>query len=98
MHAIVPPHPGPVAAAEQINADIGLTLLIGIPIAVVSWYFGSYLVSKFLGGTHLRVRGRQVLRPKSTSRPRRRGTTTALGQSAARLRRPCSGCCSSRWC
>ena len=50
MHAIVPPHPGPVAAAEQINADIGLTLLIGIPIAVLAWYVGSYLVSKFLAG------------------------------------------------
>ncbi len=49
MHAIVPPHPGPVAAAEQINADIGLTLLIGIPIAVLSWYVGVYLVSRFLG-------------------------------------------------
>ncbi|MEJ7796285.1 MAG: GntP family permease [Nocardioides sp.] len=49
MHAIVPPHPGPVAAAEQINADIGLTLLMGIPIAVVSWYVGVYLVSRFLG-------------------------------------------------
>jgi GntP family gluconate:H+ symporter len=50
MHAIVPPHPGPVAAAEQINADIGLTLLIGLPIAVLAWYVGSYLVSKFLAG------------------------------------------------
>ena len=49
MHAIVPPHPGPVAAAEQINADIGLTLLIGVPIAVLSWYVGVYLVSRFLG-------------------------------------------------
>ena len=49
MHAIVPPHPGPVAAAEQINADVGLTLLIGIPIAVLSWYVGVYLVSRFLG-------------------------------------------------
>ncbi len=49
MHAVVPPHPGPVAAAEQINADVGLTLLMGVPIAVVAWYFGSYLVSKFLG-------------------------------------------------
>ncbi len=48
MHAIVPPHPGPVAAAQQINADIGLTLLVGIPIAVLAWYVGSYLVSKFL--------------------------------------------------
>jgi GntP family gluconate:H+ symporter len=49
MHAIVPPHPGPVAAAEQINADIGLTLLVGLPIAVLSWYVGVYLVSRFLG-------------------------------------------------
>jgi len=49
MHAIVPPHPGPVAAAEQINADIGLTLVLGIPIAVLSWYVGAYLVSRFLG-------------------------------------------------
>ena len=49
MHAIVPPHPGPVAAAEQIDADIGLTLLMGIPIAVLAWYVGVYLVSRFLG-------------------------------------------------
>jgi gluconate:H+ symporter, GntP family len=49
MHAIVPPHPGPVAAAEQINADIGLTLLIGLPIAVLAWYVGVYLVSRFIG-------------------------------------------------
>jgi GntP family gluconate:H+ symporter len=49
MHAIVPPHPGPVAAAEQIGADIGLTLLVGVPIAVLAWYVGVYLVSRFLG-------------------------------------------------
>ncbi len=49
MHAIVPPHPGPVAAAQQVGADIGLTLVIGIPVAVISWYFGVYLVSRFLG-------------------------------------------------
>src|SRR5688572_27921861 len=49
MHAIVPPHPGPVAAAEQIGADIGLTLLVGLPVAVLAWYVGVYLVSRFLG-------------------------------------------------
>ena len=40
MHALVPPHPGPVAAAEALEADIGLTLLVGVPVAVVSWYVG----------------------------------------------------------
>lgn len=49
MHALVPPHPGPVAAAEALEANIGLTLLVGAPIAVVSWYVGAYLVSQFIG-------------------------------------------------
>jgi GntP family gluconate:H+ symporter len=49
MHALVPPHPGPVAAAGALDADIGLTLLVGAPIAVVSWYVGVLLVSRVLG-------------------------------------------------
>ncbi len=46
MHAIVPPHPGPVAAGSAIEADLGLLLLLGVPVAVVSWYVGSYLFSR----------------------------------------------------
>jgi gluconate:H+ symporter, GntP family len=49
MHALVPPHPGPVAAAGALDADIGLTLLVGTPIAVISWYVGVMLVSRVLG-------------------------------------------------
>ncbi len=49
MHALVPPHPGPVAAAEALDANIGLTLLVGVPIAVASWYVGVMLVSRVLG-------------------------------------------------
>ncbi|MCK0177136.1 GntP family permease [Mycolicibacterium sp. F2034L] len=49
MHALVPPHPGPVAAAGALDANIGLTLLVGAPVAILSWYVGSYLVSKVLG-------------------------------------------------
>ncbi|HSE72673.1 MAG TPA: gluconate:H+ symporter [Nocardioidaceae bacterium] len=49
MHALVPPHPGPVAAGEALNADIGVILLVGVPVAIASWYLGVYLVSKVLG-------------------------------------------------
>jgi GntP family gluconate:H+ symporter len=49
MHAIVPPHPGPVAAGTALGADIGVVLLIGVPVAVLSWYVGVYLVSRVLG-------------------------------------------------
>lgn len=48
MHALVPPHPGPVAAAELLGAPIGTALLVGVPIAIVSWYLGAYLVSRVL--------------------------------------------------
>ncbi|CAJ1587458.1 GntP family permease [[Mycobacterium] wendilense] len=49
MHALVPPHPGPVAAAELLGANIGLTLILGVPVAVASWYVGAYLVSQVIG-------------------------------------------------
>lgn len=49
MHALVPPHPGPVTAADQLGADVGVTLLIGVPVAFVTWYVGGYLFSKWAG-------------------------------------------------
>lgn len=49
MHAIVPPHPGPVAAGDAVEADLGLVLLLGVPVALVSWYVGVYLFSRYIG-------------------------------------------------
>ncbi|MGE2735945.1 GntP family permease [Mycolicibacterium vaccae] len=49
MHALVPPHPGPVAAAELLGANIGLTLIVGVPVAIASWYVGAFLVSQAIG-------------------------------------------------
>ncbi|WP_148573711.1 GntP family permease [Nocardioides caldifontis] len=49
MHAIVPPHPGPVAAATILEGSVGMTLLVGVPVAVLAWYVGVYLVSRVLG-------------------------------------------------
>jgi GntP family gluconate:H+ symporter len=49
MHAMVPPHPGPVAAGTVLGGDIGVILLVGVPVALVSWYVGVYLVSRVIG-------------------------------------------------
>jgi len=49
MHAIIPPHPGPVAATQALHGSIGMSLLVGLPIAVATWYVGGYLVSKVIG-------------------------------------------------
>ncbi|WP_454857949.1 GntP family permease [Promicromonospora soli] len=49
MHAVVPPHPGPVAAAVEMDGNIGLTLLLGVPVAVLAWFLGVYYVARYLG-------------------------------------------------
>lgn len=49
MHAFVPPHPGPVAAGELLGADIGLLLIVGVILALPTWYFGSYLFGLWAG-------------------------------------------------
>jgi gluconate:H+ symporter, GntP family len=49
MHAFVPPHPGPVAAAELIGADIGLVLVFGLLIGIPTWVVGGYLFGTWAG-------------------------------------------------
>ncbi|MEU1899708.1 GntP family permease [Nocardiopsis dassonvillei] len=49
MHAFVPPHPGPVTAAVEIEADMGLVLLIGTILAIPTWYLASYLFGLWAG-------------------------------------------------
>ena len=48
MHGLTPPHPGPLAAIERLQADTGRTLLygviVGVPVAIVAGpAFGSFI-------------------------------------------------------
>ncbi|MGC8820022.1 MAG: GntP family permease [Fervidobacterium sp.] len=49
-HTMVPPTPGPVAAAGALGADLGLTILMGliisIPAIIVGWIFSIKVASK----------------------------------------------------
>lgn len=46
MHALLPPHPGPTAAATVMGADIGLVIIVGLLVGLPTWYFGGYLVAR----------------------------------------------------
>ncbi|MGP9785232.1 GntP family permease [Glutamicibacter sp. 287] len=48
MHALVPPHPGPVAAAGIVGADVGLVLMIGLLVGLPTWYVAGYRLSLML--------------------------------------------------
>ena len=49
MHAFVPPHPGPVAAGQLLGADLGLLLIVGLVIAIPTWFLGAYLFGTWTG-------------------------------------------------
>lgn len=47
MHGFVPPHPGPLAAVGALHADLGLTLGLGVLVAIPTVIVGGPLFSKF---------------------------------------------------
>src|SRR5919112_5767878 len=47
MHGFVPPHPGPLAAVGALNADLGLTLGLGVLVAVPTVIVAGPLFSRF---------------------------------------------------
>ncbi|WP_438764724.1 GntP family permease [Kushneria sp. TE3] len=47
MHVFVPPHPGPVTAAELYGANLGVLMLAGLVIVLPMWYLSGYLWGKF---------------------------------------------------
>lgn len=49
MHVFLPPHPGAVASTVLLGGDVGLTILIGIVVAVPTWYIAGYLYGTFIG-------------------------------------------------
>jgi gluconate:H+ symporter, GntP family len=49
MHAFVPPHPGPVGAAEILGADIGLVLIMGLVVGLPTWFISCYLYGRWQG-------------------------------------------------
>jgi GntP family gluconate:H+ symporter len=48
VHGLLPPHPGPVAAAGLLGADMGLIIVLGIVCAVPAWFLGGYLYSRWI--------------------------------------------------
>ena len=48
MHGLVPPHPGPVTIANIFHANLGITMIIGITIAIPAILIGGLLFSRLL--------------------------------------------------
>ncbi|NUS16998.1 MAG: gluconate transporter [Streptomyces sp.] len=50
MHGLVPPHPGPLAAIGTIHADMGVTLALGVLVALPTLAIAGPLFGRFASG------------------------------------------------
>ncbi|TWF95226.1 GntP family permease [Saccharopolyspora dendranthemae] len=49
MHAVLPPHPGPVAAAGLLGANLGWVTIMGLVCGLPAWFVGAYLFGTRIG-------------------------------------------------
>lgn len=49
MHGFVPPHPGPLTAIDLLNADLGITLALGVAVAIPTIIVAGPLFGKLAG-------------------------------------------------
>ncbi|TDD06089.1 GntP family permease [Saccharopolyspora terrae] len=49
MHAVLPPHPGPVAAAGLLGANLGWVTIMGLICGLPAWFIGAYLFGTRVG-------------------------------------------------
>ncbi|MEV7547251.1 gluconate:H+ symporter [Streptomyces sp. NPDC089915] len=47
MHGLVPPHPGPLVAVDALHADLGVTLALGVLVAVPTVVVAGPLFSRY---------------------------------------------------
>ena len=74
LHGFIPPHPGPVAAVGILHADIGITLALGLLVAIPTV-------------VDLRPAVQPPRRPLGADRPGRRGARLPRGRGRNRRRR-----------
>ncbi|MCC5697425.1 GntP family permease, partial [Klebsiella pneumoniae] len=48
LHGLVPPHPGPLAAVDALQVDLGLTLALGIVVAIPTAIIAGPLFGTFI--------------------------------------------------
>ena len=89
MHGLVPPHPGPLVAVTTLSANLGLTLAIGVLIAIPTVIIAGPLFSKFASPL-----GRRCRFPSCSSPPPTRASTRTSSARASSPPSPAS-CCPS---
>src|SRR5690606_11887020 len=65
-HTLVPPTPGPIAAAGILSADLGMVLLVGVPVSAFAIFIGIVYATKFAAKTYIEP---QLTTPSENNKP-----------------------------
>ena len=87
MHGLVPPHPGPLVAIDALKANLGLTLGLGVLVAIPTVAIAGPLFAQY-AGRWVDVPAPDAVRRRGDAR--RAGPRPSLRRHASR---PC--CCPS---
>lgn len=49
MHVFLSPHPSPIAAGEYVGVNVGVVMLIGLAIALPTWWLAGYFLGTRMG-------------------------------------------------
>ncbi|SDB61339.1 predicted D-glycerate permease [Flavobacteriaceae bacterium MAR_2010_188] len=52
-HTMVPPTPGPIAAAHYLEADLGMVMLIGVPVSLFAVLAGIFFAKTYVSKTYI---------------------------------------------
>ncbi|ARF57077.1 GntP family permease [Streptomyces gilvosporeus] len=66
MHGLIPPHPGPLAAIDAVHANLGITLALGIVVAVPTAIVAGPLFSRY-AARWVDIRPPETMVPERTS-------------------------------
>ena len=78
LHALLPPHPGPLIAVGALHADLGTTMLLADRVDLAPAYGGASAVAHRTSGAH----------PLGVAVPDARADVDTLADLAATLRPP----------
>lgn len=87
MHGLIPPHPGPLVAVDAVKANLGLTLALGVLVAIPTVIIAGPLFSK------VAVRWVDVQAPERMTPPARPRTWRTVRASARLSPRSCCRSC-----
>ncbi|WP_432091969.1 GntP family permease [Streptomyces sp. NRRL F-5630] len=66
MHGLVPPHPGPLVAVDALHANLGITLALGIVVAIPSVIVAGPLFARY-AARWVDVKAPEAMTPKRAS-------------------------------